>query len=144
MKNHYTALVQNGFLSKAKKQLKQACAVLFNDDPFMNMDEDFVWYFDQKEKALDFNELYDTLEVATFVQETYEEGAEDDDVIFMNSSDFIILCGAKKKIVHNVALEQYEQEGAIPYYFTKRKVNGKIVWFCLIWLTLPFNIPCYN
>lgn len=143
MKNNYTALVQSGFLSKAKKQLIQASSIL-NDDPFMGMDEDFVWYFDRKEKVLDFNELYDTLEVASFVQEAYEEGAEDDDVIFMNSSDFIILCGAKKKIVYNVVLEQYEQEGTIPYFFTKRKINDKVIWFCLIWLTLPFNIPCYN
>ena len=143
MKNHYTALVQSGFLSRAKKQLTQANSLL-KGDYSVDMDEEFVWYFDQKEKALDFDELYNTLNISEFVEDAYEEGLEDTDVIFINSPGFLILCGAKKNTVYTTALDQYEQEGIMPYYFTKRKVNGRIIWFCLAWLIIPFSIPCYN
>ena len=143
MKNHYTALVQSGFLSKARKQLTQANSLL-KDDFDMDMDEEFVWYFDQKDKALDFDDLYNALDIPAFIEEAYEEGVEDTDVIFMNSPDFVILCGAKKNIIHTTALDQYEEEGIMPYYYTKRKVNGRIIWFCLAWLIIPFSIPYYN
>lgn len=143
MKNHYIALVNSGFLSNAHKQLKEARMFLKGASDYYHKDE-FMWYFDRKNKKADFSQLYDELEVAGYVSDAYEAGAHPTDIIILNSPDFLILCGQKKKVVMEAAREHYVYEGIMPYYTTKRKINGKIYWFSFSWLTVPFNIPNYN
>jgi len=143
MKNHYKALVDSGFLLNAHKQLKEAGLILKGSDgPFF--EDKFMWYFDLKNKKADFSQLYNDLEVAEYITEAYNSGAEDTDVIILNAPDFVILCGQRKKIVMEATHDQYDFEGIIPYYITKRKIDGKIYWFSFSWLTVPFNIPNYN
>ena len=147
MKNHFKALVKNGFLAKANTQLNDAQAMI--KDPFessFEYEEDFMWYFDREEKKLDFDTLYDELDIPSFVYEAYDQGygAEDDDVIIMNSFDFTLYCSTKKAVTRQAAYADYNENGVMPYFFTKRVIDGKVFWFCLSWLMIPFTAPNYN
>ena len=143
MKNHYTALVRSGFLSKAKKQIGVAKANLLNTQYDDTMSS-FTWYFDLKNKKLDFDELYISMDIPTYIREAYLNGAEEDDVIILNSPEFIIFCAQKKRMVEEAAVEEYDYNGILPYHITKRKIDNQIYWFCMSWLQLPFIPPSYN
>jgi hypothetical protein len=148
MKDHYKALVQNGFLSKAGVQLNDAQAMI--NDPFEpsfdHTIDEFIWYFDHDEKKYDFNSLYSEVDIPSFVQDAYDQGfgAEADDVIIMNSPDFVIYCSTKKAATYEAAMHDYDKNGVMPYYFCKRKIENRVYWFCLSWLIIPFFPPCLN
>ena len=151
-KSNFKALVNNGFLSKAHTQLNDAqAAISTNGYPFEPSFEgapidEFIWYFDRKEKRFDFDALYNEVNIPSFVLDAYDQGfgAEDDDIIIMNSPDFVIYCSTKKSAVADAALADYNENGVLPYYYTKRKIEGKVFWFCLSWLIIPFFPPMYN
>ncbi len=143
MKDHYTALVHSGFLSKASQELDVARTYLKGTEA-LQLSHDFMWYFDKKQKKAVFNDLYEDLDVAGYVTEAFNAGAKPEDVIVLSSPDFLILCAQKKSIVTEAATEHYSFEGIIPYYTTKRTINGKVHWFTFSWLTIPFTPPNFN
>lgn len=152
IRNNFKALVSSGFLSKADAQLNDAQATInTNGYPFEPSFEgapidEFFWYFDLDEKKFDFDSLYREVDIPSFVLDAYDQGfgAEDDDIIIMNSPDFVIYCSTKKKVVADAAIADYNENGVMPYYYTKRKIHGKVYWFCLSWLIIPFFPPCLN
>lgn len=147
MKNHYTALVHNGFLSNAAIELDVAQTYFrgtrdtFDTNP---MDHGFMWYFSKEQKKACFNDIYDDLDVGSYVYDAYDAGAKDEDVIVLSSPDFLILCAKKKSIVQEAATEHYTYEGILPYHTTKKKIKGEIHWFVFSWLAIPFSIPNFN
>ena len=139
MKDHYLALVNSGFMSKASKQLNTAVKHLTKENDHTNK---AMWYFDHKEKKFDFDSMCDYIDIPNFLQS--KEGAdfdslEDDDVIIMHTSDFIIFCSRKKRAVVDAMKDEYYTNGTIPYYTTRRTVNGTVIWFSFSWLFIPFN-----
>ena len=139
MKDHYLALVNSGFMSKANKQLITAAKHLTMESNHAN---EAMWYFNHKEKKLDFEAMCEYIDFSEFLYD--EEGAnfdslKEDDVIIMHTSDFIIFCSRKKKAVENAMKDEYYSNGTLPYYTTKRTINNTVVWFCFSWLFLPFN-----
>tara|TARA_R110000803_G_scaffold130222_1_gene197519 strand:+ start:500 stop:934 length:435 start_codon:yes stop_codon:yes gene_type:complete len=139
MKDHYLALVNSGFMSKASKQLNNAVNHLTKESDHINED---MWHFDRKEKKYDFDSMCDYIDIHSFLYS--KEGAdfdsiEDDDVIIMHTSEFIIFCSRKRKAVEGAMRDEYYTNGTIPYYTTKRTINNTVIWFSFSWLFMSFN-----
>jgi hypothetical protein len=139
MKDHYLALVNSGFMSKANKQLNTAIEQLTKESDHT---DEAMWHFNRREKKLDFEAMCDYIDLPEFLHD--KEGAdfdslEEDDVIIMHTSDFIIFCSRKRKAVEDAMRDEYYTNGTIPYYTTKRTINNTVVWFCFSWLFMPFN-----
>lgn len=149
MNNYYDTLVDNGFLSKAKHQLSKAAAVLTSD--FSDLDfgtaatnGEWMWHFNRNEKKIDFDCLCEDLEVFDRVMDTWESLDETHDVIVLTAFDIIIYVSPNKKSIQRSIELDFKEQGLIPYYTTKRKVDGKFLWFCLTWTIFPFEPPNEN
>tara|TARA_R110000868_G_scaffold35758_2_gene127760 strand:- start:1280 stop:1714 length:435 start_codon:yes stop_codon:yes gene_type:complete len=139
MKDHYLALVNSGFLSKANKQLSTAVKQLAMEN---DQHDEAMWYFNREEKKLDFDSMCDYMDIREALCNspgTDFDSLEYSDVVIMHTSDFIIFCSRKKRAVEDAMRDEYYENGTIPYYTTKRTINNTVVWFCFSWLHMPFN-----
>lgn len=144
MVNHYNILVDVGFLRDTVSQFRVAQTNL-QQDLMMDESDSLNWYFNPADKKADFDYYYEEIGLCEFVAEHLKTTIKDeDDVLIINTPKGYIYCGYRKKEIVELAIEGYNQEGLLPYYTTKRKIGGKIVWFCLAWTTIPFDPPNYN
>jgi len=139
LNNHYNALVQNGFLSNAKKQIKKAAAVLYPPIDLTQIKGEWMWHFDRNEKKLDFDYLCRELDLFNHVKENLDDLDEEHDVMVLNAFDIIIYASPHKKSIQKSLDLDFIEHGSLPYYITKRKVNGQYLWFCLTWTVFPFQ-----
>lgn len=141
---HYNILVEVGFLRDAASQLLAAQSNLQQDFDISDK-HNIDWYFDSKNKRMDFDYYYNELGLDEFAAKHMELVIKNDtDVLIINTPEGYVYCGYRKRDVINLAMVNYNEEGLLPYYTTKRKVDGRIVWFCLTWTIIPFNPPNYN
>lgn len=141
MVNNFAILVEIGFLSNAIKQLEVAQDSI--QDTYME-DEfaDFRWNFNNEAKKLDFDYYYYEYAIKEFISSkllsnTYKKS----DVLIISFPDGYFYCSCSRKAMEEATVDNYNTAGLIPYYTVKRKINGKMMWLCLIF---PFVRPNYN
>lgn len=141
MLNNFSTLVNIGFLSNAKEQLKVAQYTL--EDIYMGDEfDDFCWNFNDEAKRLDFDYYYNELAVKEFIcNEILSARHSKGDTLIISIPEGYIYCSYSKKTIKELATDNYNIAGLIPYYITKRKINGRMMWLCLVF---PFNPPNYN
>tara|TARA_R110000764_G_scaffold16992_1_gene46923 strand:- start:67 stop:516 length:450 start_codon:yes stop_codon:yes gene_type:complete len=144
MNNYYDTLVDSGFLSKAKRQLSKAAAVIYPPEfvqasGFDELRGECVWHFDRNEKKMDFDHICRELDVFDRVTENWDFLDEQHDVIVLNAFDILIYASPNKKSIQKSIDLDFIEQGVLPYYIAKRKVNGKFLWFCMTWSMFPFQ-----
>ena len=142
MTNHYKALVGVGFLSNVERQLEAAQDAIMSTHP---LDDHFHWDFDVSTKKMYFDMCFSDLYISEFVANYFKSTPiEKDDVLVINTSVEYIYCSYSKKAIRDISLINYNETGLMPYYTTKRKVQGKFIWFCLAQPAMLFIPPNYN
>ena len=141
MDNYYNALVSSGFLSKAKRQINKAAAIIYPPTlpSISEIKGEWMWHFDRNEKKLDFDYLCDELELFSHVIDNLDQLDEEHDVMVLNAFDILIYASPNKKSIKKSVLLDFKEQGMIPYYITKRKVNGQFLRFCFTWTVFPFE-----
>lgn len=143
MINHYNSLVSNGFLSKASKQIEKAASTVLGPigimKDFDDIKAEWMWHFDRKEKQLDFNYLCEELSLFAHVADNRDQLDEEHDVMVLNAFDIVIYVSPNKKSIQKSLDLDFIEHGSLPYYITKRKVNGEFLWFALTWTVFPFQ-----
>ncbi len=144
MNSYYDALVDNGFLSKAKHQITKAAATLdlnaFGESPSIeNAKGEWMWHFSRSEKKLDFDYLCEELSLFEHITDHLDELDKEHDIMVLNAFDILIYVSPHKKSIEKSINLDFKEQGMLPYYVTKRKVNGQFLWFCLSWTVFPFR-----
>jgi hypothetical protein len=143
LNNHYNTLVSNGFLSKAGEQIEKAASTIHGPigivENFDDIKAEWMWHFDRNEKKLDFDYLREELCLYKHVADHLNELDKDHDVMVLNALDIIIYVSPNKKSIQKSLDLDLIEHGSIPYYITKRKVEGVFLWFALTWTVFPFQ-----
>ena len=144
--NNYSKLLASGFLANAKQELRLAQTTLLSplEDEYDDY-EDFYWSFDLAARKTEFDFYFDELGVGKFVANRIDFFLKKKDAATaLYTPDGYIYCGYSKKAVKEMANNNYQTLGLMPYYTTKRKIQGRMMWFCIAWNALLFNLPNYN
>jgi hypothetical protein len=147
--NNYSKLLASGFLANAKQELRLAQTTLQSslEDEYDEYGEyeDFYWSFTLATKKTEFDLYFNELGVGKFVASRIDLFLKKKDAaIALYTPDGFIYCGYSKKAVKEMANHNYQTFGLMPYYTTKRKIQGRMMWFCIAWNALSFNLPNYN
>jgi len=140
---YYDELVGSGFLSKAKHQITKAAATLdpnaWESPSVENAKGEWMWHFDRNEKKLDFDYLCEELCLFAHINDHLDDLDREHDVMVLNAFDILIYVSPNKKSIKKSVDFDFKEHGMLPYYITKRKVNGTFLWFCLSWTVFPFQ-----
>ena len=146
----FQSLIECGFLSKAKRQLVTAQNSLqneINNNYELGEKElyDTFYSFDDKHRKKQFNSCFEGLNIYHVIAENRDAAIQDpEDVILLSTELFTIYAALTKKVVMTAAKEDQRDFNVQPYYFTKRKIEGQIFWFCMAWNRSPFPPPTHN
>jgi len=153
MTNHFNTLIDVGFFYKADDQFYLAQnllhrSIMMEEDYEEHHDgeyDEFQWNFDAAEKKADFDYYYKELGLSSFIADQIEIlDQRKDGVAVISTPEGYVYCGYQKKDVLDIVQHNFDRVGLLPYYITKRKIKGRIVWFCLTWSIIPFDPPNYN
>ena len=149
MTNNYNKLLASGFLANAKRELRiaQTTLQLSLQQEYDDYDEyeDCYWSFESNRKKADFDLYFYESGISEFVASKISLFLKKkDNAIILSTPDGYIYCGCTKKAVKEMSNFNFQTFGLMPYYITKRKIQGRMMWFCLTWTILPFNLLNYN